>query len=142
MSKNFIVDESYLIQDLENNDKKADLIIKLVTIKNYLIDIQKNYLIDIQNNQSIPTLETDFFKLNKNFYRISDLNKEFFEENLSIASITDLDYNIKTGDFKLNYTTSQTNNIPQLRSELNKLGFTIIHSITNNEIKFEFKVFK
>ena len=134
MSKNFIVDESYLIQHLENNHKKAELIIKLLTIQNYLIDIQ--------NNPSIPSLETDFFKLNKNFYRISDLNKYFFEENLSIGNVTDLDYNIETGVFQLNYTTNQTNNIPQLRTELNKLGFTTIHSITNNEIKFEFKVFK
>lgn len=134
MSKNFIVDESYLIQHLENNHKKAELIIKLLTIQNYLIDIQ--------NNPSIPSLETNFFKLNKNFYRVSDLNKEFFEQNLSIRNVTDLDYNIETGVFQLNYTTNQTNNIPQLRIELNKLGFTTIHSITNNEIKFEFKVFK
>ena len=134
MSKNFIVNESYLIQHLENNHKKAELIILLLTIQNYLIDIQ--------NNPSIPSLETDFFKLNKNFYRVSDLNKEFFEQNLSIRNVTDLDYNIETGVFQLNYTTNQTNNIPQLRIELNKLGFTTIHSITNNEIKFEFKVFK
>lgn len=130
-NKSHIIDESHIIEKSLNNEyDKLELITKLSTIQEFLIHIQKDTSIQNLNN-------FDLFKINKPFYRISELNKMFFQNKLEI-DIKDLSYDFSNSMFKLNY-----NNVidkTSVRNKLINLGFNNNINITNEEINFEYKV--